>query len=87
MNKTEFYTPWNTQNFSNHRDVFTEMNDKRHGERRRIVNHVYSLANILKSEKYIDLCSEIFLSRLETFAASQQAVDLGAWFQMYAPNA
>ncbi|KAF2970786.1 hypothetical protein GQX73_g2847 [Xylaria multiplex] len=84
LNKTEFYTPWNTQNFSKHRDAFTEMNDKRHGERRRIVNHVYSLANILKSEKYIDLCSEIFLKRLDAFATSQQAVDLGEWFQMYA---
>ncbi|KAI0875612.1 cytochrome P450 oxidoreductase [Hypoxylon argillaceum] len=84
LNKTEFYTPWNSQNFSKHRDVFTEMNDKRHSERRRIVNHVYSLANILKSEKYIDLCSEIFVSRLESFAASQQAVNLGEWFQMYA---
>ncbi|KAI0205263.1 cytochrome P450 oxidoreductase [Astrocystis sublimbata] len=84
LNKTEFYTPWNTQSFSSHRDAFTEINDKRHGERRRIVNHVYSLANILKSEKYIDLCSEIFVNRMESFAASQQAVELGEWFQMYA---
>ncbi|KAI0403196.1 cytochrome P450 [Xylaria palmicola] len=84
LNKTEFYPPWNTQNFSNHRDVFSETNDKRHGERRRIVNHIYSLASILKFEKYIDLCSEVFLSRLEAFAVSHQAVDLGEWFQMYA---
>ncbi|KAI1300897.1 cytochrome P450 oxidoreductase [Xylaria venustula] len=84
LNKTEFYPVWNTQNFSKHRDVFTETNDKRHSERRRITNHVYSLANILKSEKYIDLCSEVFIERLENFAASQQAMDIGQWFQMYA---
>ncbi|KAI0022515.1 cytochrome P450 oxidoreductase [Xylariomycetidae sp. FL0641] len=84
LNKTDFYLPWNGHNFSKHRDAFTETNDKKHGERRRIVNGVYTLANVLKSEKYIDKCTELFKQRLGEFADAKKEMDLGHWLQMYA---
>lgn len=59
--------------------------DKAHHQARRVVNHVYSLANVLKSEVYIDKCSELFLRRLREHAENAEPViDLGRWLQMYA---
>ncbi|KIX04389.1 uncharacterized protein Z518_05257 [Rhinocladiella mackenziei CBS 650.93] len=84
LDKTDFYTVWNSENFSKHRDAFTVTSDKAHGERRRIVNHCYTLSNVLKSEEYIDLCSQLFLQRLGDCAKSATPMDLGKWVQMYA---
>ncbi|KIW60511.1 hypothetical protein PV05_00723 [Exophiala xenobiotica] len=84
LDKTDFYTVWNSQNFSKHRDMFTGVNDKAHGERRRIFNHVYSLSNVLKSEEYIDKCSELFLQRIAEYQDGSKPFDLGKWLQMYA---
>lgn len=71
------------QSFSKHPDLFTELNDKAHGERRRIMNNVYSLANVLKSETYIDGCSELFLQRLSENVDAIEPFDLGTWVQWY----
>lgn len=85
LNKTDFYPVWNNQNFSKHKDAFTETNDRAHGERRRIVSHVYSLANVLKSEEYIDKCSELMMIRLKEHAeADEPVMNLGRYLQMYA---
>lgn len=60
-------------------------NDKAHGEARRVVNHVYSLSNVLKSEVYIDKCSKLFITRLtEHSERAEPVIDLGLWVQMYA---
>ncbi|KAI0120995.1 cytochrome P450 oxidoreductase [Xylariales sp. AK1849] len=83
LNKTDFYPVWNTHSFSKHRDMFSETNDKAHGERRRIINHVYSLANVLQSEPYIDHCSALFLERLGEHTDSEKPFDLGKWLQMF----
>ncbi|KIV93696.1 hypothetical protein, variant [Exophiala mesophila] len=82
--KTDFYSVWNSQNFSKHLDMFTIIDDKYHGERRRIFNHVYTLSNVLKSEQYIDICSQLFMDRLSEFASQGKPLDLGKWLQMYA---
>lgn len=82
LDKTDFYTVWNSQNFSRHPDVFTAIQDKPHGERRRIFNHVYTLSNVLKSEQYIDACSQLFIDRLGEFASHGKPLDLGKWLQM-----
>lgn len=60
-------------------------NDKAHHKARRVVSHVYSLANVLKSEVYIDKCSNLFLVRLKEHSEKAESViDLGRWLQMYA---
>ena len=83
FDKTDFYTVWNSQNFSKHKDMFTVISDKAHGERRRIINHVYTLSNVLKSEQYIDKCSQLFLQRLAEYGDGATPFDLGKWLQMY----
>lgn len=65
--------------------MFTVLSDKAHGERRRIISHVYSLSNVLKSERYLDQCSDLFVHQLREHANKTEAViDLGKWLQMYA---
>ena len=58
-----------------------------HTERRRIVNHVYSLSNVLQSEEYINQCSVLFIQRIGEYADSGRVLDLGEWLQWYAHQA
>ncbi|KAJ9606160.1 hypothetical protein H2200_009121 [Cladophialophora chaetospira] len=81
--KTDFYDPWRVDAFSKHPDNFTASDEKVHGRRRRIVNHIYSLTNVLSLESYIDKCTKLFLQRLGEFADSGKAADLGEWLQWY----
>ena len=83
LTKTDFYPVWGNSTFSKYPDNFSGTDEKVHSSRRRIVNHVYSLSNVLKSEQYIDRCSSVFMERLGGFADAGQAFDLGHWLQMY----
>lgn len=82
LSKTDFYPVWGNKSFSKYPDLFSGTDEKLHSERRRIVNHVYSLSNVLQSEEYIDKCSELFIKRLGEYADAQQTVNLGEWLQM-----
>jgi len=82
LDKTDFYPVWNNSKFSKYPDNFTAVSDKVHAERRRIVNPVYSLSNVLESEAYIDKCSELFIRRLGEYADGAKPLNLGEWVQM-----
>ncbi|KAJ9227002.1 hypothetical protein DTO271D3_8144 [Paecilomyces variotii] len=84
LNKTDFYPVWSNNTFSKYPDNFTGILDKLHGERRRIVNHVYSLSNVLQSERYIDRCSEVFMQKMKEHTNKNEPFDLGTWVQWYA---
>ncbi|RDL41768.1 uncharacterized protein BP5553_01747 [Venustampulla echinocandica] len=84
LTKSDFYPVFGNTAISKHADHFSNTDEKSHSERRRIVNHVYSLSNILQSEEYIDVCSELFNQRLGEFADTGESIDLGEWLQMYA---
>lgn len=44
---------------------------------------MYSLANVLKSEEYIDKCTELMMVRLKECAeADKPVIDLGQYLQM-----
>lgn len=81
--KTDFYPTWNNPVLNKFNDHFSQTDEKLHGQRRRIVNNVYSLSNILQSEEYIDRCSQLFTKRMAEYAKEKQVVDLGDWLQMY----
>ena len=84
LEKSDFYTVWTNTSFGKYKDHFSVTNEKEHASRRRIVNRVYSMSNILKSEDYIDQCSLMFIQKLGEFADRAQPFDLGQWLQMYA---
>ncbi|KAE8406696.1 cytochrome P450 [Aspergillus pseudonomiae] len=76
--KTDFYLafrpPW--ARFPDH---FSSEGGKQHGERRRIVSHVYTMTSILQSEKYIEKCIDIWLEKLGEMADSKKSFDLYAY--------
>ena len=81
--KTDFYDPF-ASHISPNEDLFTQRDEKVHAYRRRFVNNLYSLSSLLESERYVDSCTEMFMSRLDEFATSTAKMDLGMWLQMYA---
>lgn len=84
LTKTDFYPPWGSNIFSKYPDHFRVTDEKVHTERRRIVNHVYSLSNVLQSEEYVNQCSLLFIQRIGEYADSGRVLDLGEWLQWYA---
>ncbi|OOO13631.1 cytochrome P450 [Aspergillus oryzae] len=81
--KTDFYfafrPPW--ARFPDH---FSSEGGKQHGERRRIVSHVYTMTSILQSEKYIEKCIAVWLEKLGQMADRKESFDLWIWTRMYA---
>ncbi|KAK6369088.1 hypothetical protein LTR64_007248 [Lithohypha guttulata] len=83
LEKSDFYPVWRNPAFSKYSDNFSETSEKLHGERRRIVNHLYTTTNVLQSEQYIDRCSQLFVDRVAQYADNGQTIDLGVWLQWY----
>ena len=83
LTKTDFYPAWGNRIFSKYWDHFCNTDEKVHTERRRIVNHIYTLSNVLQSEEYIDKCSSLFAERLGEYADQGKVLDLGEWLQWY----
>ncbi|OQE14117.1 hypothetical protein PENSTE_c038G09347 [Penicillium steckii] len=81
--KTDFYIPWRPT-FSRFPDHFSSMDEKLHSQRRKIVNGLYSMSSIVKSEPVIDTCTELFMTRMGEYAEQGQIVDLATWVQWYA---
>jgi cytochrome P450 len=48
------------------------------------VASAYSLSSILELEAAVDSCTEVFISKLRSFAYQKTPVDLGMWLQYYA---
>ncbi|KAJ9646253.1 hypothetical protein H2204_000916 [Knufia peltigerae] len=81
--KTDFYPPF-APNISPHGDLFTQLDEVKHADRRKYVNAVYSMSTILESETYINACTDVFLEKMERFAAESKEIDFGEWIQWYA---
>jgi hypothetical protein len=81
LSKTDFYPVWRSDMFSKYPDHFSSTDEKQHAERRRLVNNVWSLSNVLQSEPYIDKCTELFIQRIGEYADRKEVFDLGTWLQ------
>ncbi|KAH8705962.1 cytochrome P450 [Talaromyces proteolyticus] len=80
--KTDFYLSFRPK-FARFPDLFTTINEKVHSQRRKIVNNIYSMTSIVKSEDLIDICSELFLQRIGEFAETKNPVDIAKWVNWY----
>jgi hypothetical protein len=81
LTKTDFYPVWGNPRMSKYRDNFSQVDERLHSERRRIVNHVYSLSNVLQSEASIDRVTTVMVEKLSQLAQSGGDCDLGTWIQ------
>ena len=64
LTKTDFYPIWGGSTISKQPDQFTCIDERVHSNYRRIVNPVYTLGNVLKTEEHIDKCVRVFVQRL-----------------------
>lgn len=81
LTKSEFYPPWGNKSFSKYEDNFSVVDEKMHGQRRRIVNNVYSLSSVLRCEPSMDECVDLFVTRLYQCAGNGKSTNLGEWLQ------
>jgi hypothetical protein len=82
LTKTDFYSVWGGGTISEQLDQFAEPDERVHSNYRRVVNPVYTLSNVLKSEGYINKVSALFIQRLGEHADRKETIDLGTWLQM-----
>ena len=82
LTKTDFYPIWGGSTISKQPDQFTCIDERVHSNYRRIVNPVYTLSNVLKTEEHIDKCVKVFVQRLGEYAGRKEAFNLGLWVQM-----
>ncbi|CAK7216664.1 hypothetical protein SCUCBS95973_002883 [Sporothrix curviconia] len=81
--KTDFYTPWRPA-WCRYPDAFTHLDESLHASRRRITNNLYSMSSIARAEESIDVCTQVLLDKMHSFAASGATFDMAGWAQMYA---
>ena len=64
-------------------DSFSELDDKKHSRRRRMINSIITMTSVLESEEYIDNVTRAFFQRMSEFADSKTAVDMGEWLHLW----
>ncbi|GAB7353809.1 hypothetical protein MBLNU459_g4187t1 [Dothideomycetes sp. NU459] len=80
LQKTDFYPVWGNAVFSKYADNFSCVDERVHADRRRIVNSVYSLSNVLQSERYaFDVVGELYFGRM--FGFMQHRHDHGNYIE------
>ena len=62
-------------------DLFTNLDERQHAERRRTVNSLYAISNIVKQEKHIDKCTDMLVEKFNKCASVGQAIELTTWVQ------
>jgi hypothetical protein len=81
--KSDWYYAWQHPD-PDRWTVFPDRNMKRHAETRKRFQSMYSMSSLVNYEAYVDDCAEIFGRRLSEFAAYDDVIDMGRWFQLYA---
>ncbi|KAL8920034.1 MAG: hypothetical protein Q9208_006489 [Pyrenodesmia sp. 3 TL-2023] len=80
---TDYYDAWAPPN-NGYVGHFPARDEKKHAERRRIVNGVYSMSSVLESEESIDSCTQLLCDSMLDFVTQQSVIDLSLWINMYA---
>lgn len=81
--QTDFYLPFRAT-FGRFPDAFTNLDERQHAERRRIVNSLYSMTNIVRMESSVYKCIDVLTVKLSDRAERNEAIDLSTWVQWYA---
>ncbi|KAF3031966.1 hypothetical protein E8E11_001884 [Didymella keratinophila] len=80
--KTDFYLPFRAT-WGRYPDAFTNLNERQHAERRKIISSSYSMTSIEKLEDKIDRCTQVLVKKFGECAENDASVDLSEWVQWY----
>ncbi len=65
--------------------LFTDRDIRRHNDTRKRFQALYSLSSVVRYEKFVDECGDLFMEKLRGLAAEgPRFIDMGHWFQCYA---
>lgn len=81
FHKTEFYTVFLPDG---RKDIFTEIREDQHAAKKRFGVPAYSLAAIQQHTDAIEAVMLKLISKLDNFASSSSACDLGCWLHYLA---
>ena len=81
--KAHFYTSFTPRIPGSRIDGFSERDEAKHGERRRIIAGLYTQGSILQYEPCVDRVIDHFYDRMEGFCKSQQPTDMSVWLKRY----
>ncbi|KAF2472740.1 cytochrome P450, partial [Lindgomyces ingoldianus] len=84
LQKTDYYLVYRNTDITKQPDMFTSIDEVEHANYRKIVNPIYLMSSVLKSEDAIDECTTLFLKRLGEHADQRREIDFGEWLEMYA---
>lgn len=76
-----FLLPCNGE-FTN--SLFNTRDEKYHAKYKRPIASAYSMSTLVEFEPFVDTTTKLFIEKLDRFAESGAAVDIGVWLQMYA---
>ena len=64
-------------------DLFTVKDPGYHAARRRIVNNIYTMSSVVRSENRIDACTETFHQRMREVVAVGKPTNMAQWVRWY----
>ncbi|GME65169.1 Pisatin demethylase [Neofusicoccum parvum] len=80
--KTDFYLT-QAPNLSPHEDSFTQLDEKKHTFRRRMIQHIFTFKTVLENEKYMDTVTDLFMQRMGDLADKGAVFDISEWVHWY----
>ena len=81
--KGDFYDGFDPHVPGARTDGFSERNEVKHTERRRIVAPLYTQGSVLQYEPCVDRLISLFYDRMEMYARSGEKVDMSIWLKRY----
>ena len=81
--KGEFYNNFDTAINPKRTDSFSERNEAKHTERRRMVAPIYTQGAVLEYEPCVDRVITLFHKQMARFAASGETFDMSLWLRKY----
>lgn len=81
--KLAFSSSTNNYSIARFPELFSAKDEQFHASRRRIVSHIYSMSNVVRSEHSIDLCSRVLLGAMRETAENGAPTNIAVWIRWY----
>lgn len=81
--KSDYYIPFGAPSMD-HKDVFSETSNAKHGAERRKISNMYAMSSLVSYEPFVDKVNGQFMSALAEHAQAGRTFDLFTWMQFYA---
>lgn len=81
--KGKFYDSFDPHVPGARTDGFSERDEAKHAERRRIIAPLYTQGSVLQYEPCVDRLIDLFYTRMEQFCQSHETFDMSIWIKRY----